>query len=253
MTCGIYKIQNRINKKIYIGQSVDILQRWRAHKMIGNNINHECNYYPLYKDMYEYGLDNFDFLILEECTKNELDNKEKFYIKQYNCMIPNGYNQTPGGQTGAHPMKLTYDEVVEIRSLLKETKETGLSLANRFNVSKDTITSINEGHSWYEDDINYPIRPMTFLICKICGIKISSGNKSGLCIKCYNNLRSKKSLEDRISREELKKIIRVQSFAQIGRLFNVSDAAVRKWCEKYKLPTRKCDIEKISDEEWEKL
>ena len=268
MTCGIYKIQNKINGKIYIGQSINIEQRWRAHKIAGNNINHENNHYPLYKEMYEYGIENFNFSIIEECLQEELDNRERYYIKEYNSMIPNGYNQTSGGQTGAHPNKLTYDQVVEIRFLLKETKESGLSLASRFGVSKDTISSINEGHSWYEDGIDFPIRPMKFLICKNCGSKVAHGNKTGLCGECYKQYRKRNKLEkinnkiiqDKIKkeskinltdREELKKLIRVMPFTQVGKQFGVTDNAIRKWCKNYNLPFRKTDINKYSDEEWD--
>lgn len=54
-----------------------------------------------------------------------------------------------------------------------------------------------------------------------------------------------------ISREELKKLIRTTPFVQIGKQFNVSDNAIRKWCDKYNLPRKVSDIKKYSDEEWE--
>lgn len=52
--CGIYKITNRINGKIYIGQSVNIVRRWYAHKECVSN-NH------LSAAIAKYGLENFDF------------------------------------------------------------------------------------------------------------------------------------------------------------------------------------------------
>ena len=54
-----------------------------------------------------------------------------------------------------------------------------------------------------------------------------------------------------ISREELKKLIRTTSFTQIGKQFNVSDNAIRKWCIKYNLPKTVKEIKSYSDEEWE--
>ena len=56
-----------------------------------------------------------------------------------------------------------------------------------------------------------------------------------------------------ISREELKFLIRNKTFAEIGRNFNVSDNAVRKWCDKLNLPRTKSLIRTYSDEEWDKL
>jgi group I intron endonuclease len=249
MTCGIYKIENLIDHKCYIGQSINIEERWKIHKKTIHGCEDEYNY-PLYRAIRLYGLENFDWSIIEECSKEELNDKEKYYIKEYKSIVPYGYNQTFGGQDNfGHPMKLTYDKVEEIRIALKETNETGLSLANRFGVSKDTITSINVGRSWYEDDIEYPIRPMTFRFCKKCGTRLNWSNLTGMCNKCYNELRK----ENWPDRETLKNLIRTISFVQIGKIYGVTDNTPRKWCDYYGLPRRKSDINKMSDEEWDKL
>jgi hypothetical protein len=55
------------------------------------------------------------------------------------------------------------------------------------------------------------------------------------------------------TREELKQRIRQFSFSEIGKNCNVSDNAVRKWCDKYGLPRRKKDINSYSNEEWDKI
>ena len=98
MTCGIYKIQNKINGKCYIGQSINIYKRWQEHKSNSINKNHEDSYYPLYCAIRKYGIDNFDFSIIEECNQEELNNKEIYWVKYYNS-FENGYNQTLGGNT----------------------------------------------------------------------------------------------------------------------------------------------------------
>lgn len=54
-----------------------------------------------------------------------------------------------------------------------------------------------------------------------------------------------------ILREELKKLIRTIPFTQIGKQYGVTDNAVRKWCDKYKLPRKVSEIKKYTDEEWE--
>lgn len=54
-----------------------------------------------------------------------------------------------------------------------------------------------------------------------------------------------------LSRDKLKDLIRNYTFVEIGKMYNVSDKAVTKWCNKYNLPHRKTDIQKISDEDWE--
>lgn len=114
---GIYKITNKINNLSYIGQSTQIEQRFREHKKSYNWYREKNK--KLYKDILEYGIDNFSFEILEECSMEELNDKEQYYIKYYNT-YPNQYNMTPGGQFNAeesHPShKLTKQDVIDIRT-----------------------------------------------------------------------------------------------------------------------------------------
>ena len=54
-----------------------------------------------------------------------------------------------------------------------------------------------------------------------------------------------------MSRKVLKEKIRTYSFVDIGKEYGVSDTAIKKWCIKYNLPSKKKDIKQFSDEEWE--
>lgn len=83
--------------------------------------------------------------------------------------------------------------------------------------------------------------------CKICGIN-KVWKQDGICVKC-NGL-SHRKVKDRPTREVLKEEIRNNSFLKIGKKYNVSDNAIRKWCISYNLPTKKREIEKYTDEEW---
>ena len=56
-----------------------------------------------------------------------------------------------------------------------------------------------------------------------------------------------------ITREELKKLIRTKSFVEIGKIYQYSDNNIRKWCDKFKLPRKKSEINQYSDEEWDKI
>lgn len=98
---GIYKITNTINGKVYIGQAIDIDQRWKTHRRNSLNQRSKEYNYPLYRAMRKYGIENFTFEVVEKCCNEELNDKEVFYIKQYNSYIhsekSNGYNMTIGG------------------------------------------------------------------------------------------------------------------------------------------------------------
>ena len=94
MSCGIYKIENLINHKSYIGQSIDIEKRWYDHKHSNDN-------FAIHAAMRKYGIENFSFEIIEECSKEDLDEKECFWIQKFNSLTPNGYNMIEGGTNGS--------------------------------------------------------------------------------------------------------------------------------------------------------
>ena len=75
-TIGIYKITNQKTDIVYIGQAVDMSTRWKNHAKAGLGIDTPANN-KLYKAMIEDGLENFSFELLEQCNRNELNEKEK--------------------------------------------------------------------------------------------------------------------------------------------------------------------------------
>ena len=76
--CGIYKITNLANGMCYVGQSVDIANRWKQH--IKRGIGAEAlTKNKLYPAMAEFGVENFSFEIVEECEKELLDKKEDYW------------------------------------------------------------------------------------------------------------------------------------------------------------------------------
>ena len=105
MSCGIYKITNLINNKIYIGQSINIEKRWACEKC-GN-----CNDH-LTRAFKKYGIDNFNFEIIEECQQSELNEKESYYIMLFKSFDEkNGYNMTLGGDAnGKYTFELSKEK-----------------------------------------------------------------------------------------------------------------------------------------------
>lgn len=256
MTTGIYKITNQINGHFYIGQSVKIENRFADHKIAAFNPNQSSYEYPLYRAIRKYGLENFKFEVIEECSSHLLNEREHYWIK----VLKPEYNQTSGGDYQTHG-KLTFDQVQEIQRILMEEKEEDFPctvIAEMFSVHKDTIRAINRGLAWIDSDLTYPLRVSKYdcirntkqvYFCQRCQKEISKG--SILCRECENKKRKEDGLTTRpVTREELKELIRNKSFLEIGRLYNVSDNAIRKWCKGFNLPFRKTDIKNISDQDW---
>lgn len=92
---GIYKITNLVTKQSYIGQSVDIASRWKQHIKCGLGID-ASHTNMLYNSMQKYGVWNFAFELIEQCSKEQLNEREKFYIALYQT-DKFGYNMTQGG------------------------------------------------------------------------------------------------------------------------------------------------------------
>lgn len=90
----VYCCTNKVNNKSYIGQSVDFEKRKLRHLNVKDNLY-------FHRAIKKYGIDNFEWKILCECSsKYELDEKEKYYIKELNTIRPYGYNLTYGGGGG---------------------------------------------------------------------------------------------------------------------------------------------------------
>jgi len=105
----IYKATNKINNKIYIGQTVGNLDRRVAQHLVSNK-------------------------------KNKLDFLEKFYINFFNSKVPNGYNLTDGGEGLSNPSD-------EVRIKLKEAnKGKVLSEDQKIKIGKSNEKPKSESH-----------------------------------------------------------------------------------------------------------
>lgn len=94
----IYKITNKINHKIYIGQTrVTEPQRWQQHVWYANNYPNKDSLLLCYA-IRKYGKENFHREIIEECDNNSLNEREVYWINHYNSTDKNiGYNLALGG------------------------------------------------------------------------------------------------------------------------------------------------------------
>ena len=110
----IYKVTNTLSGKSYVGQTQDSFHRRRlAHENLA--LKPKPSYY-FHKALKKHGPENFEWVILEECPAENLDNREQFYIAQLDTFAPKGYNLTKGGLT-------TFGASGEFHYLAKMTAE----------------------------------------------------------------------------------------------------------------------------------
>lgn len=151
---GVYLIRNKRNHKIYVGQSKDILKRFRQYEW-GSTSDRDYSEttHPVTVAIREEGIENFEFAIVER--SNDLHERvrlEAEYIKKYKSDDPEyGYNETRGGEPG-HSWSREQNFRERIRRADPvflyniETEETFLYLsgakgvADEFGTSKDIVS-----------------------------------------------------------------------------------------------------------------
>lgn len=247
MSIGIYKIENLINGKVYIGQSVHIEKRWAEHcRPSSNSLVGEA--------IKKYGKENFSFQILEITTQEDLNNRESFFIKQYNSLVPNGYNMKYEDNKEHHQFNnYTYNDFLDLIHDIKYSNLSFQEIADEYGIDLSMIYYINRGDYHTLPNETYPLREVKDFSKKIhycieCGAEVS---KQGVrCVKCSAFSQRK---AERPDRDLLKQLIRTKTFVSIGKEYGVTDNTIRKWCKGYKLPYQVKVIKQFSEEEWAKL
>lgn len=133
----IYAYINKINGKMYIGQTINPEKRYNAHKSSYQNPNDKEYDSLIHRAFRKYGFENFEYKILVKNIEDiEILNKlEIFFIQNYNTQTPNGYNVESGGKNCSRPQtlehrkkeiwgqsKLTEEEVIELRKAYQNKK-----------------------------------------------------------------------------------------------------------------------------------
>lgn len=170
----IYKFQNKINQKIYIGQTNNFQKRYSSHK--SSAYNKQANDYnvPFHNAIRKYGIENFSYEILEEIPDNEsqdfIDEREQFFIAYYNSSInENGYNVSKGGK-GYSPIPLPFEErikkskiftpneIIDIQNRLLNDEEFDSIETLYPQLKRSYLLNINCGLNFYNEKLEYPLK-----------------------------------------------------------------------------------------------
>ena len=136
----IYKIENKLNGKIYIGKTLKTIQeRWKEHCRDFQKERYEKR--PLYSAMNKYGIENFFIEEVEQCEESVLSEREKYWIEYYGS-FKYGYNATKGGDGRSY---LDYDLVISTYKELKNATET----AKKLGIYEESVRNILKARNEY--------------------------------------------------------------------------------------------------------
>lgn len=221
------------------------LERKLGYNSIGNN------HHTIQKVLDEYGIDTSHFngvgrgrvkrteenIFIKNSTANQAVLR-RWYLKggysEYKCAICGLPPEWQG-----KPLTLTLDHINGDNH--DDRLENLRWICPNCDRQTDTFAGKNVEHL-EQKNIKY---------CIDCGKKISY--TAIRCTNCENQYRKIPIKNMPITKDELKKLIRTTPFTVIGAKYNVSDNAIRKWCDKFNLPRKLSDIKKYTDEEWELL
>lgn len=136
----IYKITNKVNNKVYIGQTIKTVEkRFQQHK---NNSNKSYfSQIVLYKAFNKYGIENFICEEIEEVPNDLLDKREIYWIDYYDSYF-NGYNSTLGGRTTSL-YNWDVDDIIDKYMKLKSARK----VAEQIGCDHSSIDKIlNDNH-----------------------------------------------------------------------------------------------------------
>lgn len=182
----------------------------------------------------------------------------------YNAFMFNAVSQTTNTKkTTSHRytkdmidyFATVYNDKVYIVPVGECSKSKTLRLApprngeKNYNKAEDYEIEKYFTHLFKDNYENKVEKEVETYLCVDCGLNIVY-EKDKRCRQCIDK---KNRVVERPTREELKELIRTKPFVQIGKQFEVTDNAIRKWCDSYDLPRRSSDIKKISDSDWVKI
>lgn len=189
MGCGIYKIENLIDKKIYIGSSVNIKNREYRHFKMLERGTHDNQH--LQNAFHKFGKESFKFQIIEECDNSNLIERENFYItslKSNNSEF--GYNMATVNEFRRN----TFNDEVKIKlSKYNQLKNGNFNTFSLTNIKTNDIFILET----LIDGANYLIQNgfakgkprnvrMSISNC-LRGIKVDNGANGSIRKTCYKH------------------------------------------------------------------
>lgn len=227
MTIGIYSIYWDNLNEVYIGQSIHIEERFKSHiRLLKNNNHYNCKLQDYFIKYAEPSL-----IILEECSLELLDNKEEFYIKEFDS-FNNGLNLVCGPMSVVrgenHPGSKYSDEVIiKVFLFLHDRKIPHKEISNICKVHLDVVKGISRGysHCWLQEV--YPTEYKEMLSTK----KDKHNNGEIHSMSTISNEQAEALFKDLVERKSSLKDISLQHNISYAIVNNMAFGTNYKWLE----------------------
>lgn len=153
MTVGVYEIRHVESGKRYIGSSIHVKKRLKAHRKMLRNGNHHS---PHLQNAWNlYGKDAFQFSVLEECSKKILLEVEQRWLDETKVYLPeNGYNISRDAiavMTGRTHTEETKRKISEAKALYYEDNPGSMLGRTHSDETKALISEISK-ERWQNQD-----------------------------------------------------------------------------------------------------
>lgn len=205
----IYKVTNRINGKMYIGQ--------HRYDGVGLDPRYFGSGVLLKKAYDKYGIENFDMELVEECPEEDLNPLEQLYIEHYNTLKPNGYNLTEGGE-GVSGFKLSPETIEKLSIPINQYDDNG-------NLVKSYISATEAARQFGCDNsaINNALRNPNI---KSNGFRFRYASECSSKIEPYS--KPKRYNQKKINQYSLdgKYLNTFESASEVGRILNKKDISL---------------------------
>jgi group I intron endonuclease len=190
MGCGIYKITNLIDKKVYVGSSVNLNGREYKHFWMLNKNKHDNQH--LQNSYNKFGKKSFEFDIVEECNESLLIERENYYIKKFNSNSQDsGFNMASVNEFRRN----TFNDEVKLKiskyNLTKNGNFNTFSLTNIQTQEEFIFETLVDGANYLINNGFANGKPrnvrMSISNC-LRGVKLNNGYKNETIRKtCYKH------------------------------------------------------------------
>lgn len=189
MNSGIYMIKNIKNNKIYVGSSINLVNRKYKHFWMLEKSLHDNEY--LQKSFNKYGKESFEFQILEICNSDKLIERENFYIDKYkSCNVESGYNLAKVNEFRRN----TFNDEVKVKlskhNLNKNKNFLSFSLTNIKTNQIFIFDNLVDAANYLIDNGFSKGKPRNVrvkLSSCLRGIKVNNGHKGSIRKTCFKH------------------------------------------------------------------